>query len=90
MKLADLIQKEINLPVVIPQWLEEYQLDAEETSTEKVVSLRPVPAVANLALEAEEMYLQLRIKLNRFYQDSITGQKYTELIDKLKKVSSEI
>ena len=87
--LADLIQMELGIPVVIPQWLDEYQLDADERMIKQPVQLRPVDAVATQALAAEELYLQLRIKLNRFYQDSITGQKYDKLIEKLEKLSSE-
>lgn len=86
--LAELIKKEMNLATVIPQWLEEYQLDADTTSEEKVLPFHLVSTATNQALEAEELYLQLRMKLNRFYQESITGNKYAELIEKLNKVSS--
>lgn len=88
--LADLIQKELHLVVVIPQWLDEYQLDTDEAMQAKSVYIQPEIAVNNNALEAEALYLQLRTKLNLLYQDSISSSNFVELIDKLKKVSADL
>ena len=88
--LADLIQKELHLVVVIPQWLDEYQLDSDEAMQAKAIYIQPEIAVSNNALEAEALYLQLRTKLNLLYQDSISSSNFVELIDKLKKVSADL
>jgi len=87
--LADLIQTKLQLPVIIPQWLDEYQLDFDEARKDKVVYSQP-DATVSKALEAEELYLQLRTKLNRLYQESISGNKYEELIEKLNKISVDL
>lgn len=86
--LADLIQNELGIPVVIPQWLDEYPLEGAPDLATTKIHLRPVPTAANQALVAEELYLQLRTKLNRLYQDGISAQNYDELIEKLKKAAA--
>lgn len=86
--LADLLNKENNIKTDIPQWLDEYQLDTDVFDTGKAISLNSVSSVTSQALEAEELYLQLRTKLNRFYQESISVNNYAGLAEKLKKVSS--
>ncbi|HPF20654.1 MAG TPA: MBL fold metallo-hydrolase [Syntrophomonas sp.] len=88
--LAELIRRDIHLQVVIPQWLDEYPLDESMHIEPKAVPMQTETRITNRSLEAEELYLQLRMKLNRFYQDSITGQKYEELIDKMEKITSQL
>lgn len=91
--LADLIRKELHLPVVIPNWLDEIELkpigivQAEEM-------LKAVPEyrteAINKALEAEAMYLKLRSRLNTMFQERYDKALYDELIEKLKKLEQDL
>lgn len=85
--LGDLIKQELNIPVVIPGWLEEFELDTAAAVTVPDVS-RIKPAISNNALQAEEMYLQIRSRLNYIFQESTRTENYAELIEKLKNIKS--
>ncbi|MDD3364181.1 MAG: MBL fold metallo-hydrolase [Syntrophomonas sp.] len=91
--LADLIRKELGLHVVIPNLLDEIELKPVEV-------VQPVQVISgvhesqseklNKALAAEELYLKIRSRLNGLYQESYNNEQYDELIEKLKKLETEL
>jgi len=91
--LADLIQKELNIPVVIPNWLDEIELKPTEVSP-KIEMVQAVPdyrtEALNKALAAEELYLKLRSRLNSIFQEKYEKAQYDELIEKLKQMENNL
>lgn len=87
--LADRIQKELNIPVVIPNWLDEMELKPS-TITEAVEMMQAVPdykaQAITKALQAEELYLKLRSRLNKLFQERFDKAQYDDLIEQLKKL----
>lgn len=91
--LGNLIQKELNLPVVIPNWLDEMELKPIAIAeAEKMLQVVPDyrTQMINKAMEAEAIYLKLRNKLNNMFQDRFAKAQYEELIEQLRKIDSEI
>lgn len=91
--LGNLIQKELNLPVVIPNWLDEMELKPIAIAeAEKMLQVVPDyrTQMINKAMEAEAIYLKLRNKLNNVFQDRFAKAQYEELIEQLRKIDSEI
>ncbi|MEA4926804.1 MAG: MBL fold metallo-hydrolase [Syntrophomonadaceae bacterium] len=87
--LADLIHKEFNLQVVIPNWLDEIELKpAGVTEAEQIA--QPLPdyrtEAMNKALIAESLYLKLRTRLNTMFQEKYDKAQYDELIEALKQL----
>jgi len=91
--LADLIQKDLHLPVIIPNWLEEIELRPME-ELQPISIVQPVPEVRtqtfSKALAAEEKYLRLRSKLNSFFEERYNNAQYDELIEKLDKLETDL
>lgn len=90
--LADLIHKELNLQVVIPNWLDEIELKPTGMmEAEQIV--QPLPdyrtEAMNKALIAESLYLNLRTRLNTMFQEKYDKAQYDELIDTLKQLESK-
>jgi len=87
--LADLIQKELNLQVVIPNWLDEIELKpVGVVEAEQIAQALPdyrTDAI-NKALIAENLYLKLRTRLNTLFQEKYDKAQYEELIEALKKL----
>jgi metallo-beta-lactamase family protein len=89
--LAELIQKELSIPVIIPNWLDEIELKPVGViSAGEVVQAHDLPdhraEALNKALVAEKMYLSLRSRLNSVFQEKYDKALYDELIETLKKV----
>jgi len=90
--LADLIQKELNIHVVIPNWLDEIELKPTGVvEAEQVV--QPLPEyradAMNKALIAENLYLKLRTRLNTLFQEKYDKAQYDELIETLKQLEGK-
>ncbi len=91
--LADLIQKELGLHVVIPNWLDEIELKPIQVvqPVQVISAVRESPSEnINKALAAEELYLKIRSRLNGLYQESYSNAQYDELIEKLKKLETDL
>jgi metallo-beta-lactamase family protein len=91
--LADLIEKELNLNVVIPNLLDEIELKATKVlQPVHFVSVHPDSEASKIHkdLVAEELYLKIRSRLNAAFQESQKNAQYDELIDKLEKLESRI
>ncbi len=91
--LAQMIQGETGIPVVIPGWLDEFDLKPV-AAAQMVEQVQPLPdyraAAMSKALQAEEMYLSLRSRLNRMFQEKFEKAQYEELIEALQKVESNL
>ena len=93
--LADLIQQEMNIPVLIPGWLEAFELTPEGVLVEgTMVQVHELPehraVPVNKALIAERKYLELRTRLNTLFQDKFDRALYDELIESLDKIASNM
>ncbi len=89
--LADLITQQMNIPVIIPRWLDEIELDALDKVVVSAPAITPIkPVVINTSLQAEELYLQVRSKLNQLFQESTHNENYAELIEKLQKIEATL
>lgn len=81
-ELAEKIETMLEIPTVIPEWLDEVELKPVEV-------VEPVEVVPGLsrdlskALEAEEIYLKLRGSLNQMFEETYKNGKYDELIREL-------
>lgn len=81
--LADYIRKELRIPVHIPDWMDEFEL----TPTDRVQpKTRLMGDEISKALLAEQMYLDLRLKLHEIFKENWSSNKYDELIEQMKKV----
>jgi metallo-beta-lactamase family protein len=91
--LADLIRKEMNLSVVIPNWLDEIELKpAAIAKAEEMAQVIPEYRAQeiNKALVAEALYLKLRSRLNSIFEERYDKAQYDELIEKLKKLEEDL
>jgi len=87
--LADAIRKEFGLRVTIPNWLDEvelvYRAETEMRAPGEAEERRERLAEA---LQAEEMYLKVRLKLNEMFQQHWEKGDYQTIIDYLNKIDS--
>lgn len=94
--LGDLIQNDLKIPVFIPKWLDEFELlardDRKEVSDAVTAVPDRLPASSTLseALQAEELYLQIRGRLNQVFQESTRTENYAALIEKLKNIEASL
>jgi len=84
--LADLIRKELNVPVFIPEWLDEIDLLAQAEAAADQVAPAASLAVSDQALQAEKLYLEIRMKLNELLTSGAKTENYAQLIQKLEMV----
>lgn len=84
--LAGEIKTRFNIPVFIPEWLDEYTLKpAEELSKTVYAGIDK-----NKALVAEQMYLDLRLKMNRAFAEYWDKADYDKIIDLLDNINTSI
>ncbi len=92
--LGELITNDLNIPVFIPKWLDEIELLTRDDIKEMSDTVTDVPgryvapATMSDALQAEELYLQTRSRLNQIFQESTRTENYAELIKKLKNIEA--
>ncbi|CFX69494.1 RNA-metabolising metallo-beta-lactamase [Syntrophomonas zehnderi OL-4] len=85
--LGALIEQELKMSVEIPRWLEEYELTA---SAPEIVTAAALEETSNDALKAEELYLQVRTKLNELFQAGSRTQDYAQIIEKLNQIKANL
>lgn len=90
--LSELIQNELNLPTVIPSWLDEIELKPVETK--KMINViheaEHIPPDWGKALEAEQTYLKVRKKLNKLYEARSDRTQFEQLIEELSEIEQII
>jgi metallo-beta-lactamase family protein len=86
-EFAETIQQELNLPVYIPDWLQEFDLvAAEEVHPRFVYSSTDI----SRAVQAEQMYLQLCLKMNDMFRENWSRGNYDKIIESLQKVTAVV
>lgn len=85
--LAEHIRRELHLPVHIPDWMDEFELTPSERAQPKTELMGDQ---ISKALLAEQMYLELRIKLNDLFKEKWLANNYDEIIDKMKKIGATL
>jgi metallo-beta-lactamase family protein len=86
--LSELIQSELNIPIVIPNWLDKIELKPVEIKKpfSVIYEAGPKPFKQSKSSEAEETYLKVRNKLNKLYESRTGKAQFEELIEELGKV----
>jgi len=86
--LSELIHSELNIPIVIPNWLDKIELKPVEIKKpfSVIYEAGPKPFKQSKSSEAEETYLKVRNKLNKLYESRTGKAQFEELIEELGKV----
>ena len=103
-ELGRLIQKETNIPVYIPAWLETVELPPIKTTVQayaagslggiteaeaKEMQLR-IPTEEDLAHIAEKTYFNVRMKLREMVEKDMDSRRFADLMAKLKELEARI
>jgi len=84
--LAGLITEEFKIPLEIPEWLDEYTLNAEVSRAACGVGIpKPRPEAA-----AEIAYRNIRRRLDEYFVAQSKDGKYDEIVKLLEKVSKDL
>ncbi len=84
--LAEYIRSELNIPVFIPDWLEEFELKPSE----RVIPKQFFGDEMDKAMIAEEMYLDLRLKLHTMFKENWSKADFDKIIQELKRLEKNI
>ncbi|MGI5912256.1 MAG: MBL fold metallo-hydrolase RNA specificity domain-containing protein [Syntrophomonadaceae bacterium] len=85
LELASIIKQELNIPVYIPEWQEEFEL---ETNLEVHPNLNIMSPNITQAIQAEQMYLQTSLKINEMFQNNWSQGNYDKIIELLQRISA--
>lgn len=83
--LADLIESELKIPVLIPNWLDEHDFTVEK----KVESVSGFESLAT-AVQVESAYFDLRTKINRMFEEEYNKGNFEQLMAKINKMSNVV
>lgn len=87
LSLAADIKRELNVPAYIPDWQEEYHLSAKEDKAEKTIT---GAADISKAMLAEQMYLEVRVRLNEIFEKNWEKADYDKIIDYLHRIKEKL
>lgn len=82
--LAELIKTELNIKTYIPDWLDEVLLDLEEYKDNDMPIISGQEVLK--AIEAEKLYLELRLKMHNLFKENWESENYDKIIEELKKI----
>jgi metallo-beta-lactamase family protein len=89
MSLADALTNECHAVVQIPEWQSEYELMAQ-TETETVKNkTQQTPFGLEKALQAEKLYLELRMKLHNQFMQQWNNKEYDQIISNLSQLEEK-
>lgn len=90
LSLAEAVRKELGLRAAIPNWLDEVELVPRVESKAMGVEAGLADQKEHLseALQAEEMYLKVRLKLNEMFQQHWQRGDYQSIIEYLSKIDN--
>ncbi|MEN6350098.1 MAG: MBL fold metallo-hydrolase [Syntrophomonas sp.] len=90
--LAEAIKNELKVPVHIPEWLEEFEIDfASGAPVQAAVSPEKQSGRdIDKALQAEQMYLDTVAKLHSMFKENWSQANYDKIIDDLKKLAADM
>ncbi|HNX29704.1 MAG TPA: MBL fold metallo-hydrolase [Syntrophomonadaceae bacterium] len=80
------IKAQLNIPTFIPAWLDEYTLKPAQELSKTVYS----GADMNKAMIAEQMYLDLRLKMNRIFKEYWDKADYDKIIDYINNINAGV
>ncbi len=85
--LAEHFRNEMNLPVYIPQWLDEFTLGATEKLDAKMEYREgSMPE----AIRAEQAYLALSLKLHDMFKENWKEARYDQIIHKVEEIERQL
>lgn len=86
--LAEAIQQKLNVPIFIPDWQQEFELIAreEEVRPSYVHSHKELSD----AVKAEQMYLQISLKLNEMFRQNWAQGNYEKIIEAMQNISTVV
>ncbi len=85
--LAEVFEKEMKIPVYIPEWLDEYELNPTEQNCAKT---RFTGDDVDKAILAEQMYLELRLKLHEMFKNNWRKKDYNHIIQNIKRIDANL
>lgn len=83
--LAETLESDLKIPVYIPDWLDEFELKPTEKA---IPETRPVNEDLEQAMLAEQMYLEMRLKLHKMFKENWDGKDYRRIIENLKRINA--
>lgn len=85
--LAEYFRTEMNVPVYIPQWLDEFTLGAMEGMDAKMEYRE---SVVPQAMQAEQAYLSLSLKLHDLFKENWKEGRYDKIIDTIRLLEQQL
>ena len=86
LSLATEIKKQLNVPAYIPDWQEEYQLTPSKDAEKTIAA----GADVSKAMLAEQMYLDIRVKLNEAFKQNWENADYDKIIEYLQNIQERL
>lgn len=84
--LAECIKDELNIPVYIPAWQDEFELRPIENGSHNEALNRDL----SKAMRAEQMYLDYRLKLQKNFSEEWENKNYDKIIELLSDLNAKI
>ncbi len=85
--LADYFKNDMNIPVFIPAWLQEFELGAEKTIYSSVARTEDR---IDQAMHAEQKYLDISLKLHEMFKENWRKADYDKIIEAMEKIEKAI
>jgi len=82
--LAAAIKEELNVPVYIPDWQQEFDLVAPQEVQPGIIE----PSSIFAAMQAEQMYLQMCLKLNDMFQENLRKGNYDKISETVQRIAA--
>jgi metallo-beta-lactamase family protein len=83
--LAEVFEKEMMIPVYIPEWLDEYEL---KPAGRDLIKTHFTGENADKAILAEKLYLDLRLKLHEMFKNNWSDENYDKIIQNIKRLNT--
>lgn len=91
LSLGDAVKNELNIPVYIPDWLEEFELKPSENLQKEKTSWTDITDIdTDDAIQAEKKYLELRLKLNNIFQQHYNEKKHKQILEIIEKLDNNL
>lgn len=87
--LAEALSNEFHVPVQIPDWQSEFELTYESGQDVVEYTTKHFPDGLEKALQAEKMYLDLRMKLHNKFMQQWNTKDYDKIIESIKLLESK-
>ena len=89
--LAEEIKLQLDVPTIIPDWLEEYDLKPVQDVVEKIAYSDDIASkTVSKAVLAEQIYLDLRTKINEVFMENWDKADYDKIIKYFKDLQTKL